>query len=533
MRLEWLVLVLKKYKLLIITKKFNLLRFLTVLLFCLSVTVLLQAQESSTSGNTADDEYLLLREQLIAQDRSTVFDRNIVLDSAEEVLDKRLVALRDSMLMKYKEQHFFPPARYFFQSKKHIEETGLFRIISMMPKGGILHLHDAAAGDARWVVNRVLSEPGAYVYWDAENGPYTKGQINFYRQHQAPPGFYEATLLNRQVENFPDSLHALLTFDESIDADSVDIWNEFELVFQRIYGFVRYQPVFKDYVRHYLELLVADGIQHVELRSIISGLYHLQHPEGYFNADSTIGYLQESAKTIRQKEPAFTLKIIYTSLRFKSPDQILQDLATAYELRRRFPGLIKGFDLVAEEDHGHSTLFFLETWMKMDSLEQVYGVDMPLYLHDGESDWVSSRNLYDAVLLNSRRIGHGFNLFRYPNLLEQVRSRDICLEINPISNQILGFIRDLRLHPGSNYLTRGVPCVISSDDPLIFDYRGLSYDFWEVFLAWELDLRKLKGLALNSLIYSALDEQEKEDAVNYFNERWSRFVESALNELNQ
>jgi adenosine deaminase CECR1 len=291
---------------------------------------------------------------------------------------------------------------------------------------------------------------------------------------------------------------------------------------------VRYQPVFRDYVSHYLELLVKDGVQHVELRSISSGLYDLQHPEGYFNADSTVRYIQEAAGKIRQKEPAFTLKIIYTSLRFRSQDQVLQDLVTAYEMRRHFPDLVKGFDLVAEEDQGNSTLYFLETWIKMDSLNQVYGVDMPLYLHDGESDWVSSRNLYDAVLLNSRRIGHGFNLFRYPNLLEEVKNNDICLEINPISNQVLGFIRDLRLHPASTYLTRGVPCVISSDDPLIFDYKGLSYDFWEVFLAWELDLRKLKGLALNSLKYSALDEQEKEKALDYFNKRWRKFVEQAL-----
>ena len=476
-------------------------------------------------------KYLEQRKRLVQEDYARSTHRNIQLDSLEELLNIRMVALRDSMIAVYKDQHFFPPARNFFQSKQHIEQTELFRLISNMPKGGILHLHDAAAGNARWVIDKVTTDPNAYIYWGAPSNTYTKGQIQYFNKQQVQSGFIQATSLDKKVKNFPDSLLTLLTFDESIDNDSVDIWKEFELIFQRIYGFVRYQPVFKDYAYHYLDQLVQDGVQHVELRSLITGLYHLDHQEGYYNADSIVAYFQEVTQKIKQKEPAFTLKIIFTSLRFRPQEQILLDLASAYRLRQKYPELIKGFDLVAEEDNGHPTLYFLETWMKMDSLEQVYGVDMPLYLHDGESDWVSSQNLYDAVLLNSKRIGHGFNLFRFPNLLEQVRDREICLEVNPISNQVLGFIRDLRLHPASSYLARGVPLAISSDDPLIFDYQGLSYDFWEVFLAWELDLRDLKGLAINSLKYSALEDQEKSESLENFNRKWNSFVNEAIQQL--
>ncbi len=493
------------------------------------------AQHPVSTGDTFESrqEYLEARQQLEQQDQADWFDRSLTLSAKEKSLDTQLTSLRDSMINAYREQHFFPPARYFFQSKEHIESTQLFSLLQKMPKGGILHLHDAAAGDAAWVVNRVVSDPDAYVYWRSDKAGYTKGQIGYYHSQQAPDGFIQATVLKQQVTQFQDSLFQLITFDESIDADSVDIWKEFELVFQRIYGFIRYQPVFKDYVYHYFDQLVEDGVQHVELRSIISGLYDLKHPEGYYTTDSTVQFLQEVAFRIKEKEPAFSLKIIYTSLRFRTQEQVFQDLVQAYRMRSKYPNLIKGFDLVAEEDQGHTTLYFLDTWLKMDSLQQAYGIDMPLYLHDGESSWVSSQNLYDAVLLNCRRIGHGFNLFRFPQLMEQVRRNNICLEINPISNQVLGYVRDLRLHPARSYLARGIPCVISSDDPLIFNYRGLSYDFWEVFLAWELDLRKLKGLALNSLTYSALDEQEQKKALEYFNAKWSKFVDDAMVELGQ
>jgi adenosine deaminase CECR1 len=491
-----------------------------------------QPDQSPSSVIEGDVQYYLdQRESLLAKDISQSIDSQLGLDSAELLLNEKLIEMRDSMLNFYKEQHFFPPARYFFQSKGHIEETKLFKIFQKMPKGGILHLHGAASGNAQWVVDRVITEPHAYIYWNDPQDQFVKGQINFYHENEEPTGFKKALQLNEEIPHFKDSLFTLLTFDESIDADSVDIWGEFEAVFQRIYGFVRYQPVFKDYFYHAFEQLVDDGVQHVELRGIFNELYDLQHLAGYYNADSSIRYFQEAAGEIRHKEPAFTLKVIFTALRFKSKEDIERKLVEAFELRKRYPGFISGFDLVAEEDNGHSTLYFLDNWLKLDSLQSVYGVDMPLYLHDGESNWVSVKNLYDAVLLESRRIGHGFNLFRFPNLMEEVKKMDICLEINPISNQVLGFIRDLRLHPGSTYLTRGIPVVISSDDPLIFNYQGLSYDFWEVFLAWELDLRSMKLLALNSLKYSALDDAEREKAMNYFNRNWDLFVEGALVEL--
>jgi adenosine deaminase CECR1 len=476
------------------------------------------------------DSYMEQRAALIAQDQSYWFDQDIELSPQEQILDQKLGQLRDSMIAVYKAQHFFPPARYFFQSKAHIEETKLFKLLRQMPKGGIMHLHGAAAGNARWVVDKVINSPDAYVFWSHPTDEFIKGQINFFREDQVPEGFQKAQSLSQQVPHFSDSLFSLLTFDESIDADSVDIWGEFEFVFQRIYGFVRYQPVFKDYFYHAFEQLVADGIQHVELRGIFNELYHLQHPDGYFTADSSIRYFQEAAQEIRKIEPSFTLKVIFTALRFQSKEDIRNKLADAFALRQRYPNFITGFDLVAEEDNGHTTLYFLDSWLDLDSLEAVYGVDMPLYLHDGESNWMSVKNLYDAVLLDSKRIGHGFNLFRFPTLLEEVKKRNICLEINPISNQVLGFIRDLRLHPGSTYLARGVPCTISSDDPLIFNYQGLSYDFWEVMLAWELDLKKLKVLARNSLVYSGLNKSEKQAALTVFEEKWEDFVEAALSE---
>ncbi|MEK6480357.1 hypothetical protein WJR50_22630 [Catalinimonas sp. 4WD22] len=474
---------------------------------------------------TQQNKYLEDRAALIAQDSMMAFDADLKLSPQELRVNQKLVALRDQMIRGYKEANFFPPAHHFLKSKAHIENTELYQLIQRMPKGGMMHLHGSAGIDFRWLINKAAEMPNCYVYWEEDNETYTKGQLHFYKESNAPDGFYPT----QEVDNFEQDMHELLLLDQEVLQDSFDIWEEFELIFQRIGGFFNYQPIYAQYHKVMFDSLVADGIQHVELRNFPGGIYDLEHApnSGYYPPDTAIQYLKEVEAEMQEEHPAFSLKLIYTSLRFFPEEVVMQHLEDAYKYRQRYPEIVRGFDLVANEDDGHSTLFFLDNWLKMDSLEKVYGIDMPLYLHDGESDWHTIKNLYDAVLLNSERIGHGFNLNHFPILQEQIKSKDICLEVCPLSNQILGYVGDLRVHPANYLLRRGVQCTISTDDPAIFGYNGLSYDYWSILLAWQLDLQAIKKLAMNSLIYSSLPDEEKDKSLEHWEEQWNEFINYA------
>lgn len=150
------------------------------------------------------------------------------------------------------------------------------------------------------------------------------------------------------------------------------------------------------------------------------------------------------------------------------------------------------------------------------------------------SDWTgygSDRNILDAILLNTTRIGHGYALVKHPVLMDMVRRRHICLEVCPISNQVLGLVSDLRNHPATVYSALNVPMVISSDDPGFWGATGLSYDFYYALMSFttvDTGLAYVKQLALNALRYSRLDVDERRLANSMFSRQWRDFLDSVI-----
>lgn len=112
--------------------------------------------------------------------------------------------------------------------------------------------------------------------------------------------------------------------------------------------------------------------------------------------------------------------------------------------------------------------------------------------------------------------------------MELIKERDIAIEVNPISNQVLGLVGDLRNHPASFLFAEDYPVIVSSDDPGLWGARALSFDFYEAFMgimSKNSDLRALKKLALNSIKYSTMTETEKSSAFNIFEKQWQQFLQ--------
>lgn len=132
------------------------------------------------------------------------------------------------------------------------------------------------------------------------------------------------------------------------------------------------------------------------------------------------------------------------------------------------------------------------------------------------------------MLLGTRRIGHGYGLAKHPKLIELIKERNVTIEINPVSNQVLKLVDDFRNHPASILMAQNVQIVISSDDPSFWEVSKLSHDFYMAFLgiaSRHSDLRTLKKFALNSLVYSAMNATEQSNALVKWQIKWDNFID--------
>jgi adenosine deaminase CECR1 len=94
-----------------------------------------------------------------------------------------------------------------------------------------------------------------------------------------------------------------------------------------------------------------------------------------------------------------------------------------------------GFDIVGPEDKLNPLIFYLEPLLAFRKKCESLNIDLPFLFHAGETlgdgDSVD-QNLYDAILLGTKRIGHAFSLIKHPTLMQLCRERNICCEVCPV-----------------------------------------------------------------------------------------------------
>jgi adenosine deaminase CECR1 len=447
--------------------------------------------------------YREARERLVRQEHARRLGSGLVLSAEEEAAGRRLADLRKAEVERVRA--YLPPAHSFLldRTKRLVEESPLLEVMRRLPKGGILHVHGAAGGDLHWLVSHATYRPDCYIFL-GDGGPTVRGTLRFFPQ---PPGgdWHPVVALRGAAPDpkaFDEELYRSITLGEE-DRDAPDIWEEFRRCFRRAFGLLDDEETRAGHWRRMLEGLIDENVQYVEFRG--------------WPVDEAV------VREARSRDPDFAVKFIPVAGRGSERDQVRGVLERTLAEREREPGRVVGFDLVEEEDRTHSTLFFTPELLAARREAERRGLTLPLFLHSGETSRAESENLYDAVLLGARRIGHGLALVRHPLLMEMVRERGIAVEVCPISNQVLGYVGDLRAHPAVAFINAGIPVVLSPDDPGIMQHT-FSHDFYEAFMAWELDLRDLKQLAMSSLVHSAMDPGNKPRALGVWQKRWAEFV---------
>lgn len=203
-----------------------------------------------------------------------------------------------------------------------------------------------------------------------------------------------------------------------------------------MFCFIRFDEAFSGYYTKGLEELVEDNIQYAEIRALLIPVY-----DAYGNTNTDPENTLNIYKSINEKFLAshsndfYGSRIIYIGSRSANTSAVAKSIDKAIYLRNKYPELLAGFDLVGQEDPGHSLLYFVNQLLVPRST----GADLPYFFHAGETDWEGRAvdyNLADALLLDTKRVGHGFAFVKHPHLMEVAAKKGVSAEVCPLSNQV-------------------------------------------------------------------------------------------------
>lgn len=141
-----------------------------------------------------------------------------------------------------------------------------------------------------------------------------------------------------------------------------------------------------------------------------------------------------------------------------------------------------------------------------ESYAYAAGEGLRLTAHAGES--AGPESIWGALNLGAERIGHGLTAGRDPELIEELATRQIPVEICLTSNLRTGCCISVSDHPVRRYFDQGLMITLNSDDPAMFG-TSLNREYEVVQAQFGFSDEHLRELARNSFEASFLPPEKK------------------------
>ena len=144
-----------------------------------------------------------------------------------------------------------------------------------------------------------------------------------------------------------------------------------------------------------------------------------------------------------------------------------------------------------------------------------YAADNGLHLDGARGGECRPRSIWGALNLRAERIGHGLNAAQDPELVEELATRQVPVEICLTSNLRTGACPSLNAHPVRQYFDQGVMITLNTDDPAMFRTSlAREYQLAQQFFGFNDE--HLRELARNSFEASFLPAEKKLTFLNLF-----------------
>lgn len=154
------------------------------------------------------------------------------------------------------------------------------------------------------------------------------------------------------------------------------------------------------------------------------------------------------------------------------------------------------------------------------AFERATAAGVPSVPHAGEHDGPAS--IWGALrTLNPVRIGHGVRCLEDPALVDELRARQIPLEVCPTSNLCLGVFPSLEQHALPRLLDEGLYVTINSDDPPMFN-TTLTDEYLAIAHTFGYDADDMERFVMNAVRVTLLPDDVKAGMETDFKQEFAR-----------
>ena len=210
---------------------------------------------------------------------------------------------------------------------------------------------------------------------------------------------------------------------------------------------------FNKVAQQIVDEMMQYNITHIDLRVSL----HLERWKEVSDINHAKNIFDKALAKHKDKTISFIAAIDLT----KTKDEIKKSISVLFK-NKTLKSII-GIDITMYERDIHKFNSYYKILLKLRNQHQKM-----INIHLGE--FTTNRINYEILKkIKPDRIAHGITLLESPDLCKFIKDNNICLDICPVSNKILGVVDWSKVNPIKKAIDMGIPVTINTDDPIMFN----------------------------------------------------------------
>lgn len=136
--------------------------------------------------------------------------------------------------------------------------------------------------------------------------------------------------------------------------------------------------------------------------------------------------------------------------------------------------------------------------------------NIPFTIHAGEA--AGSESIREALSFGAKRIGHGIRCIEDKALIEELKEKNILLEICPTSNVQTKVVNNYERHPIYELYKKGVLVSVNTDNRTVSNIT-LTDEYQKLLDCFSFTLEDLKMMNIYAINGAFISEKEKKELI--------------------